>query len=116
MDNFVNFLICNKDLLIYALLIIISLIQLLVLILKKPVLVSDSIKEYILEKLPSYIVQAENLYDLGSEKFDFVVNSLIKDISTDFNLSNILVAKRFNRFIAINLEKILMTPQSKGGI
>lgn len=116
MDNFINFLISYKDLLIYALLIFISLIQLLVLIFKKPVLVSDSIKEYILEKLPSYIIQAENCYKLGSEKFDFVVNSLIKDIATDFNLSNILVAKRFNRFIATNLEKILLTPHSKGGI
>ena len=116
MDSVIDFIFTYKDLIFYCLLFFVSVVQLFVLLIKKPVIVSDSIKEYVLEKLPVYIIQAEDLFDTGAAKFDFVVESVIKDISADFNLSSIIVAKRFKKFIATNIEKILMTPKSKGGI
>lgn len=74
---------------------------------------ASGIKEYVLEKLPSLIGEAEALYDDGKEKLRFVISEMQSSICKDFNISN---ATRFGSFIEKSVEKILSTPTKKGAL
>jgi len=95
--------------------IVIALATLLITILKKKVKIIDTIKEFILTKLPGLISSAEILFkkdivSFGVEKKSFVIEAMKKLILDEFGCT----ADKYVSFISDSIESILATPQKKG--
>lgn len=105
--EFVNFVCENYRFIIE---VILSLTCIAVALLKNKVKVVDSVKEFILDSLPLLIASAEKLFDSGLKKKQFVMESMLSQISDSFPNAKVL---DYQAFISKSIEKILSTPEKK---
>lgn len=107
----INFIIENYKFILAAANLVFTAILILLTIFKKKVNVIDTIKQYILEELPILIATAEETYEEGSKKKDFVLGMMIRFIKQKFDIVD---GSIYTKFIEDNIERILCTPQKKG--
>ena len=100
-----NFLIDNYQILVV---LAISIANLFVCLFRKKVKVVDSVYQFILERLPTYIALAEVTLTEGKDKKSFVIQSILGDIAATFGSTGDYI-----EFISDNIEKILCTPEKK---
>lgn len=115
MEKFIEFVLDNKSLIIALITVFLTVLTNLLgaIVLKRTK--NESVKEFILEKLPSYISSAESIFkdhigDVGKEKKDFVIASINEALTQNFKKVNSSI---YRGFIVSSLEKILSTPQKK---
>lgn len=84
--------------------------NLLVCIFRKKVKIVDSVREFILDHLPMFISSAENLFSRGSDKKQFVLDSINQLLMINFNVG----IDDYIDFVDLAIEKILSTPEKKG--
>lgn len=104
-----EFLFQNKE--IISLIIVgFELIILAFSIFGKKYKIVNSVKEFILEKLPSLISSAECLFSVGSDKKEYVLNSIDALLKDKFGID----ISGYLSFTSKAIEKILSTPIKKG--
>lgn len=102
MDQILNFIKDNLLLIIY---IVLFLIEILVILLKRPVK-TDSLKEKILNFLPFAINLAEQIIPSGSaDKLRFALDT----VKEHFDIKSV----KYDEFIVSSVESILTTPKKK---
>lgn len=95
--------------------VISSLVNLILLILKKnKIVVKDTIFEKLLEKLPIFIQYAESMAKDGADKKGLALGAAYSFISQYSGLSHDEVVKMYSDRISNAIESILATPQKKG--
>lgn len=107
MKNVLGWLLENWKILLA---LILALANLFVCIFRKKVKVVDSIREFILDHLPMFISSAEKLFSNGSDKRQFVLDSVDQLLKINFSVG----IDDYIEFVELAIEKILSTPEKKG--
>lgn len=90
--------------------LVLTFATLLLTIFKKRIKVVESIKQFILERLPLFIDTAEKLFEDGEKKKAFVISQIVQLVEKTFGCD----IDEYVDFISDSIESILATPQKKG--
>ena len=107
-----EFLVFMSDNWKWILTLFLSIVNILICSLRKRTKIVDSVKEYILKWLPTFIRLAEDIGNLsGEEKKEVVLQFVKENVSKNFDGIDL---DCYIDFINDSIESILSTPQKKG--
>lgn len=94
---------------------ILSLINILILICKKKVKITDSLLSEVLTIIPLYIKEAEDVVGAGNgqNKFSYVFNKCINLIRVSNGMDNETAIRSYGDIIIRTIENIMACPQKK---
>ena len=111
----VDFILQWKDVIIYAFLVLLSIVQVFIVIFKKPVKTIDTLKEIICAVVPKAINLAENgvIFDNTSDKKS-VARRLVLTYLHEQGFDDEIIIQHTD-FVDNFIELVLSTPQKKEG-
>lgn len=111
----IDFILQWKDIIVYAFLVVLALVQVFIVVFKKPVKTIDTLKETICAIVPKAINLAENgvIFDNSSDKKS-VARRLVLTYLHEQGFDDEIIIQHTN-FVDDFIELVLSTPQKKKG-